>query len=430
MKDLKRIVAAGLSTAFLITGCSYPAQETLDNVAPPKVITEHPAITDRAVVDLKSIDPQNADASTGDAYLEFAIGLYAREASRTDENLMISPASVLLALSMTAAGTAGDTLTQMTDVLAPGETPEALQAFAVDYNGRINEGSGIELHSANSIWLNGQYAEGVYQDYLDYITDDYCAKVGVISMDSAGEAEINGWVNDRTNGMIPSVIQPGSLQSSDYAILVNAIAFDAVWSGGPLDVIGGQPFNNANGSVSNVDFMSAEPHDLLSTDLATGCKIYYEGAQYAFIVMLPTDETIDANTFASQLTAQEYLDFWYSSSYQEEMYLLCPEFSCDFSTSLKSDLIDMGMTAPFSVDEADFANMTDAQISIGEVIQVTHIDVDHNGTRASAATAVEATAAGVVEEPIYITLDRPFVYAIVDTQTGLPLFIGTVNNFS
>ena len=43
-------------------------------------------------------------------------------------------------------------------------------------------------------------------------------------------------------------------------------------------------------------------------------------------------------------------------------------------------------------------------------------------------TAVE-TAYTAIEEGVYkVTLDSPFVYAVIDDATGLPVFIGTVTD--
>ena len=109
-----------------------------------------------------------------------------------------------------------------------------------------------------------------------------------------------------------------------------------------------------------------------------------------------------------------------------------PEFEYDFGTNVNEPLQEMGMTRAFQSGIADFYGMTDDErgLYIGKVIHKTHIEVTPVGTRAGAATvvAMEAGAALDPEPPKEVILNRPFVYAIVDTKTSLPVFIGTVNS--
>lgn len=434
MKIATRITASLLIASVLLAGCSRSlageSQITEQSLyMTPNVISERTPITDRAAVDFNAVDHSQYQESAFNGYLEFAMNLYASEASKTDSNMMISPASIFLALGMTSAGAAGDTLTQMTDVMTPGATPEELQGFGGYYYRTLLQNSGITLHTANSIWLNNTRADSVYQDYLDFVTLNYGADIGMISMNSEGEETINSWVNRQTFGMIPAIISPGSLNSRDMAVLVNAVAFEANWADGELDTCRG-PFTNPDGSEKRVDMLQAWTGIYICNDEAYGSAIRYEGGQYALMALMPTDPSVDADTFASNLTAEGYMDLWNSRSIGsgDSVHVTLPEFSYDYDTELSSQLQAMGMTAPFDELSADFANMTDERICISEVIHVTHIEVDNTGTRASAATAVtEACAVSAPDDPLFITFDRPFIYAIVDIQTGLPLFIGTVN---
>ena len=434
MKIATRLTASLLIASVLLAGCSRSlageSQITEQSLyMTPNVISERTPITDRAAVDFNAVDHSQYQESAFNGYLEFAMELYASEASKTDSNMMISPASIFLALGMTSAGAAGDTLTQMTDVMTPGATPEELQGFGGYYYRTLLQNSGITLHTANSIWLNNTRADSVYQDYLDFVTLNYGADIGMISMNSEGEETINSWVNRQTSGMIPAIISPGSLSNDDIAVLVNAVAFESNWEAGNLRYNRNLPFTNADGSEARVTMIKTTSRTYISNEDAIGCTISYEGGRYVFMALMPTDPSVDANTFASGLTAEEYMSLWHNRSYGgvDSVYIALPEFSYDYDTYLNSTLVGMGMTAPFS-DSADFGNMSENPISIDEIIHVTHIEVDHTGTRAAASTAVvETMAVGVSPDPKYITFDRPFIYAIVDVDTGLPLFIGTVN---
>lgn len=423
MKNTAKITASILSAGILMAGCAGGNTEPTYE-APAATTTTTVQIDDTEPTDPEPAVTVDQDLQT-DPCLQFAIDMYARQAGASDENMMISPASILMALSMTSAGASGDTLTQMTDVLAPGMTPEELQAFASAYQNKLNNASGIELHSANSLWFNSEFSDSVYDDYLNNVVDLYGAEVNFIAMDSEGEDMINNWVSDETDGMIPYILPAGTLDASTRAVLVNAIAFDAEWAGGELPFTEGVTFHNADGSTTDVNMITTTCYDFFSSDDAVGFMLGYEGGEYAFMAILPDDASIDANTFASNMTSEDYLAFWNSRMSGDEVDIMLPEFSSDSFMTLAEPLIDMGMADAFG-DDADFSLIMDRNISIGQVYHSTHIEVDTTGTSAAAATAV-VTYECTAEPSMSIELNRPFVYAIVDVDTGFPVFIGTVN---
>ena len=112
-----------------------------------------------------------------------------------------------------------------------------------------------------------------------------------------------------------------------------------------------------------------------------------------------------------------------------------PEFTTDYNREMSDVYKNMGMTRPFDEHNAQFGRMftndDESQIWIGKVIHKTHIEVDRKGTKAAAVTVVEMEKCDAVFEPEprdIIVLDRPFVYAIVDNSTGLPIFLGCQNS--
>ena len=110
-----------------------------------------------------------------------------------------------------------------------------------------------------------------------------------------------------------------------------------------------------------------------------------------------------------------------------------PEFTNDYEVGLGDLLSDLGMEDAFDEDNADFSLMAQipgSNIFISKVIHKTHIEVDRNGTRAAAATAVmmDEAACADIDPIVNVYLDRPFIYMIVDTETGTPVFMGTVNS--
>ena len=154
-------------------------------------------------------------------------------------------------------------------------------------------------------------------------------------------------------------------------------------------------------------------------------KPYVEG-HYAFLTILPLDEKADINQFISEMTAEDYRAFW-DSRIQTRVYTSMPQFESEFSVEMKDILSAMGMEDAFS-SEADFSNMTEEPVFIGSVLHKTFIRVTPEGTQAAAATTAVMTLGIGPDGVAYVTCDRPFAYAIVDTTTGLPIFLGTVED--
>jgi serpin B len=157
-------------------------------------------------------------------------------------------------------------------------------------------------------------------------------------------------------------------------------------------------------------------------------ELFYEGYDLSMVVLLP-----DAGTFAdfesalSPALADEAID----RMSRRELVLTMPKFEFDSDFSLSEALIALGMPSAFSLD-ADFSGITgDRDLFISDVIHKAFISVDEEGTEAAAATAVvmvEMAAPIEDEEPLVVTIDRPFVFLIRDSETGAILFLGRVTN--
>jgi len=65
---------------------------------------------------------------------------------------------------------------------------------------------------------------------------------------------------------------------------------------------------------------------------------------------------------------------------------------------------------------------------IHDVIHKAFVLVDEAGTEAAAATAVIIGITAIPDEPVQVTVDRPFIFLIRDIETGAILFVGRVVN--
>ena len=165
----------------------------------------------------------------------------------------------------------------------------------------------------------------------------------------------------------------------------------------------------------------------LSNERAIGFTKDYAGGRYEFMAVLP-NEDISVSDFVSTMTADEFSKLYKSRSYDYEVTTKLPQFTFDHELRLKDALQSMGITEAFSND-ADLSKMFEGNDAyIKQVFHKTHIELDAKGTKAAAATAVEAGAKADFSELEHkeVILDRPFVFAIMDSYSTLPVFIGTV----
>ena len=362
-----------------------------------------------------------AEASA--AGTDFALRLFRAGASEK-ENTLVSPLSVLCALAMTANGANGTTLSQMEETL--GLDRMKLNAFFRKYMAALTEEKTPVLHLANSVWFTSDNRFTANRDFLQTNADFYGSDVYQAPFDDSTVADINEWIKEKTDGMIPAILN--QIPKNAVMYLVNALAFDAKWEKAYSEnQIGQGEFTTAEGTTCTVDYLCCEENAYLEDENATGFVKYYEGGRYAFAAMLPNEDvsikeylaSLDGKALQAMLTAPQ----------QEAVETALPKFETSWSSELSELLVSMGMDVPFDEDAADYSKLgtsTGGNICINRVLHKTYLAVDENGTRAGAATVVEMTDKAAVVEPKEVYLTRPFVYFLFDCQTGIPIFIGTM----
>lgn len=436
---MKKMVAGLLIAGMLMalpTGC---AKKTTSTTAGGVTVIELPETKietakrengQQAVFELankQSGKTAMSDEELKKAYSEFVLGAMKRCVQmHKGENVMISADSILLALEMTAAGANGNTLDQMTQVLLPGADNLTALEFATNRMKNLQNNS---LSIANSIWMNSRKTNRVYSDYLDFVKQSFDAEVSSVTFDPDGAATINKWVEAKTKGRIRELIK--ELSEEGLMVLVNAITFDGTWKTGYTDDdISTKVFTNGNGDTKEATFLNSTESVFLNNEKATGFLKDYDDGKYAFMTILPNDKAMDINEFIANMTPEEYWAFWESQSTEWNVTASMPEFKSEFMVELQAVLADMGMTDAFIEELADFSNMATSDPAVSKVVHKTFIDVNREGTAAAAATAVIMYDEAVMIEPETrsVICNRPYAYAVVEKDTGLPVFFGTVEN--
>lgn len=347
---------------------------------------------------MKGITPEKtsgraADDAFKNGAADFAVRLF-QNTREEGKSSLISPLSVMLALSMTANGARGETLAQMEVLLGGGIPIDTLNKYLHAYVGGLPSVEKAKLTLANSIWFKDS-GFTVEEAFLQRNADYYGAAVYKSAFDKKTLRDINNWVKENTDGVIDKIVD----QMDPYAVmyLVNTVLFD-------------------NESL------------YLDDGKATGfLKPYKNG--YSFAALLP-NEGVALDDYIASLTGEGFLTT-VKNAKEGPVEAAMPKFSYDYGIEMSDALKALGMTVPFDAELAVFSGLghsSDGNIYISCVLHKAYIAVDEKGTKAGAATAIEAPAAGVWEDRRRVILDRPFVYAIIDNAAGLPIFIGAVTD--
>lgn len=406
---MKRKIAGLLAASLLIstmTACVDSADDLMHNIQPSPI----------DAVELS--DVSNA------AVCDFAVRLF-QQSVEDGKNTLISPMSVLTALSMTANGADGNTLSQMEAVL--GMPVAELNGWVHSYMEKLPEEDKYKLSLANSIWFTDEESFTVNEGFLQINADYYGAGIYRTPFDDTTCRQINDWVADNTDGMIKNILD--EIPDSAVMYLINALAFDAEWQNIYKEwEIRDGTFTKEDGTEQDVELMYSSEYKYLEDEHATGFMKYYADRKYAFAALLP-EEGVSVAEYAASLDGEQ-LHSLFTDVQNTAVDAAIPKFETEYKVEMSDLLADMGMTDAFT-SAADFTKLgqsTDGYIKINRVIQQTFISLDEKGTKAGAATIVEATTESAAEpvEAKKVILDRPFVYMLLDCETNIPFFIGTM----
>jgi len=384
-----------------------------------------------------SPDVNEADLATlVDGSSAFAFDLY-QALRETDGNLFYSPHSISLALAMTYAGARGETAQQIADtlhftlpqnLLHPAFNSLDLELGRRGEGAKGKDGEGFRLNIVNAIW--GQKDYEFLSDFLDLLAENYGAGLRILDFVSAPEESritINNWVSEQTEGRIEDLVPKGLIDALTRLVLTNAIYFNAAWQYPfQADMTEDGPFYLLNGVEVTVPMMrQAELFGYAEGDEYQAVELPYDGGELSMVILLPQAGHFEA--FEGSLDAQQ-VDGIIARLQHRQVTLAMPKFEFESDFSLRETLVALGMPVAFS-GEADFSGMTgNRDLFIADVSHKAFVSVDEAGTEAAAATAVVMPTAMPPEEPIEVTVNRPFVFPIHDIETGTILFVGRVVN--
>ncbi|MBP1705521.1 MAG: peptidase [Chloroflexi bacterium] len=408
--------------------------------------------------------PASAAKKAAAAINAFGLDLYKRVDKKAG-NVVVSPASIAIALAMARAGARGETAAQMDAVMRSLGTDKLASALnALDRalssrNGTFEVMGGeaatkgeVILRQANSVFAQRDLP--IEPAFLDALASRFGAGVRLADFKTEASREtarrlINAWVKRQTMDRIPELLLPPDLDDLTRAVLVNALYLKAPWRN-PFDLADTAPgrFTRLDGSRVSVPMMK-----LTRCQMGGYCDLPYAagsgwravelpflGDQLAMTIIVPTN----LPAFEKKLTPKVLAGIIGSlrteppgSENHEyglvyDVQLTMPRFGVDTRYQLGHTLEAMGMPLAFDPATADFTGIAtppEGPLYIKKVVHQANIDVDEKGATASAATAIVMAAGGGPDtKPITFKVDRPFLFLLRDVPTGTILFLGRVTD--
>lgn len=343
------------------------------------------------------------------------------------KKIMFSPTSLNFALGMIAEGAKGETKEILDDYLGTND----FAAYAKEYLDKIkaynteDESYGYQskVKIADAIWLDNGLT--LQEKFKNTVSDSFGAEVEAVDFSAAEKTcdVINSWCDKNTEGLIPKIITPDLINDNTGLCLTNSLYFESGWSGEPWNV---SDTEESFGKKEKTKYMTCTGDRYYENDKATAFGRDYANG-LSFIGILPNDEG-DFN-----LEDLDIGGLLKSNPEYDEVDCKMPKLNFETSTVLNDMLSSMGLDNLFS-SNSDFSGIADQNVNVDTILQKTKLELDENGTKAAAVTAVtmECMSAAVENEPIIKTVEltRPFAFLIYDRNNDEILFIGKVISIS
>lgn len=399
---MKNIIIAAVCGTILLTACDEKAIN---------------------IIQEKELELNQNDRALITAMNQFTVKLFDEVKNAEDENknLLLSPYSAHVALSLIANGAEGDTQQAMTQTLGyagwPMQDVNASQQKLIEGLPLVSLKN--ELSIANSMWINDGFQ--IVPDFLNTSDEYYLARASAIPFVNPQAAQtINSWVKEQTKGKIEDIIE--EVNADDLLYVLNAIYFKGVWADKfKAELTKAEDFVKADGSLVRAGFMrNTTDYKVFSVQGVDAVEIPYADDKFSMVLVRN-----NADEWNNDIDLRSIME--QSANNKRKIELILPKFTFSFERVLNNDLTNLGMGLVFD-DGADFSKIiADKPAKISIVKQKAFIEVNEEGTEAAAVTSVGMQ---VTSAPIIPTMkfDRPFLFFIKENSSGLILFIGLVND--
>ena len=359
----------------------------------------------------------------------FAFKMFREVSKQEGNNAFFSPLSLNMALGMLYNGASGDTRNEIVKTLGIADFSET---EINEYYQKVSQALlGVDLTTdisiANSIWYRNNFS--VKNHFIEIGKEYFDAEVRGLNFNSSKAANIiNNWCAEKTNNKIQNLI--GSTIPNDMMIyLVNALYFKSQWQ---MDIKFDKKktkldnFTKTDNQKRKVNMMEQTSFMDYYADEHLQCvEMDYGNRAFSMVAVLPS-KNMNINQLIDYLDSEKLQNAVKNMRWQK-VWLKLPRFKIECGFSLGQPVRDLGMKQMFN---GGFANISDDDLWVSDIIQKTFVEVNEEGTEAAAATTIMMVGyAGRPKkvEPVRFFADRPFLFLIREKSTGVILFIGRMD---
>lgn len=427
---MKKRILLCLLAGIILVGCGNTKEVDIltqpDNGVPTETVT--PTTSEVREVSEPEVEFESIELS--DSNITNSVGVVDMIAKSDGySNVMFSPTSINFALGMLNDGAEGKTSELLSKYLGTDSYGDKMKS----YLSRLDEfnsddtinGYNTKLEIADAFWVSDKIK--LNDKYRGTVENDYNALVDTVNFENKDEtcSIINKWVDTKTNGLIKNIISSDLVKPDTAMCITNSVYFESAWSE-PWNYhdYDKEKFTKFNGDKLDCYYMYTAGDAYYENDYATAFASNYV-SDIKFIGILPKET---GNFNIKDLDIEGLLKT--KSKEYDELHVKMPKLNFETSVSLKPMFSALGLGVLFE-DSAEFTGIADKSLKIDSIIQKTNLELDENGTRASAVTAVMMETCGAVaqdKKPIIreVYLDRPFAFLIYDEENDEVLFMGKV----
>lgn len=347
----------------------------------------------------------------------------------SDDGVFLSPASLYMALGMTAEGMGGDTLSQTLSLLG-GESAEDRRQGNRDLQSLLVGNPQDSYQLANAIWIRDTYEEIIKPSFIDVNTAYYGALLSPHSFNNTLVPTINRWVRDNTDGLIKNLLEPSQITDDAFMVLVNTLLFEAEWAT-PFDPNRSfeGTFQGEKGAIALTYMRHSFSLPWYADETVTAALLPYGDERTAMLVAVPKEGSSLASLMEN--FTGDTIPTWLEEMEEASAEIILPRFTMSYQKNLINTLKALGMEDAFDIHKADFSAMVEkgkASPFLGSVVHQTVLQVGEKGTKAAAATSAAVSGSAAPGEDNRLVADRPFLCAVLDKPTGAVIFLGAVTN--
>jgi serpin B len=356
------------------------------------------------------------------------------EKEKESANVIISPLSIHLAMSLLYNGAKGASKDQLAKSLWMGNATDAAvleesKILLTSYS-KLKNKVETRIELANVLFVDETF--DIKDDYQSMLKQSFLTEVRQVDYSNGKESEdtINDWVANKTNNLIKDLISPGSLDPGTRLMLLNAVYFKANWQlPFEKDFTTKNKFFVSQESVVEVDMMFQENEILygLNKELQSQVvSLKYEDPNFTMLIFLP-NKNIGLDSLRLNLKDNDFSKI-HNSLNSEDLLLGMPKFKLGFTNTLVPTFRDLGVFDIFNEASADLSKISNESLAVSNILHEAKIEVNEEGSEAAAVTGIHISTRSGGSGPITLKIDRPFIFVIQDLKNNIPLFIGKIVN--